>query len=434
MLRILLVSEHASSSFGGEAALPLHYFRVLRRRGFAVWLVVHERTRGELEQLYPNDPNIHYVQDTWFHRMTYQLGRIMPARVEYFTTGYARRLSSQWAQKRLARRLVQERQIDVVHQPMPVSPREPSLMFGLGVPVIIGPMNGGIGYPPAFQRHQSRVVDALLAVGRLASHGLNRLIPGKLESATLLVANERTRRALPPGTRGRVVELAENGVDLGMWGDACTVAQESSAALTRFVFLGRLVDWKAVDLLLPAFRAAAAHAPMSLTIVGDGPERARLEETCRSWGTLADDQALAGQVQFTGWRSQQECADILKQSSALVLPSLMECGGAVVLEAMAASRPVIATDWGGPSDYLDPSCGILVPPSDRGRFEAGLTEAMVRLAQSPTLRERMGRAGYRKVAERFDWEVKVDRILEIYRDAVHAGAPGRSLQSAVEPG
>src|SRR5258708_39452367 len=52
-IRVVIVAEHASLKFGGEAALPLHYFRVLRRRNVAAWLVVHERTRSELEHAFP---------------------------------------------------------------------------------------------------------------------------------------------------------------------------------------------------------------------------------------------------------------------------------------------------------------------------------------------------------------------------------------------
>ena len=98
----------------------------------------------------------------------------------------------------------------------------------------------------------------------------------------------------------------------------------------------------------------------------------------------------------------------------LVLPSLYECGGAVVLEAMAVGLPVIASNWGGPADYLDADCGILVSPKSRAQFVDDLGAAMLKLAGDAELRMKMGRAGRRRVEECFDWERKVDRILEIY--------------------
>lgn len=417
-LRVLIVAEHASAAFGGEAALPLHYFRVLRRSVHDAWLVVHARTRPELSALFPGDSRIHYVEDTAFHRFLSRISEGMPARVSGATAGFAGRISTQIAQRRIVRRLIAEERIDVVHQPMPVSPREPSLMFGVDAPVVIGPLNGDMNFPPAFSRYDSRGVATFLRAGRAVSGLLNRLLPGKLRCTVLAVANERTRRALPKGRRGRVVELVENGVDLALWSDGQAADEPTDAGPVRFIFLGRLIDLKAVDLLIEAFRQVAGQAPMSLTIVGDGPERPRLEALAREGDALALNEAEAGKVYFAGWQPQARCAEMLQRSSALVLPSLRECGGAVVLEAMASSRPVIATDWGGPADYVDASCGILVKPSSRDEFVAGLSAALLALARSHALRVELGRAGRRKAVEQYDWDRKVERMLAIYREAI----------------
>jgi len=416
--RIAIVSEHASAEFGGEAALPLHYFRVLRRRGHMVWLVVHERTRAELSALFPGDENILYVRDTEFHRTMDRYGNKLPARVGHATTGYALRLSSQLAQRRLVRRLVQKERIDVVHQPMPVSPREPSVMYDLDAAVVIGPMNGAMDYPSAFAHLENKLVTRLLGFGRIASGLLNRLMPGKLKSAVLLVANDRTRNALPSGTRGQIIHEVENGVDLSMWITSPEVSVPAQANCCRLLFMGRLVDWKGVDMLLIAFSKAAKHQRICLSIVGNGLERHMLVARAKRLGILGNAEAEPGKVYFAGWRSQRECAQFLNRCDVLVLPSVLECGGAVVLEAMASSRAVIAANWGGPADYLDPSCGILVAPTSQEAFVDGLEEAICILASSPGKRIEMGRAGRRKAVRDFDWEVKVDRMLNVYRDAI----------------
>ena len=411
--RVLIVCEHASARFGGEAALPLHYFRVLRARGVPVWLVTHARTRDELRSLFPDENRIHYIEDTPLAQLMWRIGRRLPARVAYLTVGFVSRVATQRAQRRLARRLVAEHGIDVVHQPMPVSPREPSVMHGLGAPVVIGPMNGGMDYPPAF-RHAPRAVERVLtAVGRWGAAALNVVMPAKRRAALLLVANRRTREALPWGTCPQVGELVENGVDLAL----CHAAPASEARAGEppcFVFLGRLVDWKAVDLLLHAHARAVREAPMRLQIVGDGAERPALEALARELG-IAQEQG--GGVRFAGWLPQAECARALQQADALVLPSLLECGGAVVLEAMACAKPVIATAWGGPLDYLDDSCGILVPPDGRDALVEGLAQAMLRLARSPEERTRLGRNGREKVRRQYDWEIKVDAALQWYAQA-----------------
>jgi glycosyltransferase involved in cell wall biosynthesis len=413
---VLIVCEHASARFGGEAALPLHYFRVLKKRGIPVWLLTHARTRDELTALYPGDPAIHYVEDTPLDKAMYRIGLRMPARLAYLTVGFVSRFATQLVQRRVARRLVASERIDVVHQPMPVSPREPSMLFGLGAPVVIGPMNGGMDYPAGFGRHRSGVEALVTRVGRGAAAALNRLMPGKRRAALLLVANRRTRAALPAGVCTNVVEIVENGVDLTLW-DARQDSRRADPRLpTRFVFLGRLVDWKAVDLLLHAFAQAVAEVPtMQLTIVGDGDERTRLESLAAELALTTAAGTSANRLSFTGWLPQQLCAERLREADCLVLPSLLECGGAVVLEAMSMGKPVIATAWGGPVDYLDASCGILVPPTGRDALVSGLRDALLRIARSPQERIAMGANGRRKVEREYDWDVKAEQILAQYR-------------------
>lgn len=413
---VLIVAEHASFRFGGEAALPLHYFRVLHRRQVPVRLITHSRVRDELQQAFPEQQHlITYVEDGLLHKAMWRAGRCLPERLSYFTTGFASRLCTQLRARKLARQIVQAEGVSVVHQPMPVSPREPTLLRGLGAPVVIGPMNGNMDYPEAFRQKEFGLVRLAIRVARRTAGRLTRtLLPGKLEAAALLVANDRTRSALPPTYRGRVYTIPENGVDLQLW-KSPPIAREHPE-VCRCVFIGRLVDVKAVDQLVAAFLSIAARERVSLTIVGDGPEKVMLAALVRGAGALAGNEGEPGRIFFAGWRTQPQCAEILGRSDVLVLPSLRECGGAVILEAMAVGLPVIATDWGGPADYLDADCGILVAPASPARFRQDLAAAIARVAADPGLRRRMGACGRDKVARLFDWERKADQLLAVYRE------------------
>lgn len=416
--RVLIIAENASLQFGGEAALPLHYYRILRRRHIPVWLVVHARTRAELLALFPEDQGrIAFIPDTTLHRLIWRFSEYLPTRLATFTAGFVMRLLTQIAQRKVVRRLIQQERITVIHQPTPVSPKEPSIIYGMGVPVIMGPMNGGINYPPAFSQLQSKADRWALAVGRGMSRVVNLLMPGKRHAAMLIVANDRTRAALPIGACRRVETMVENGVDLSLW-DATRPPPAPFASPTQLVYVGRLVDWKAVDLLLEAFAKASRRVSISLSIIGDGAERSALEDLARRSGLLGDEPRQAGKVFFHGWKSQTDCALELRHCDGLVLSSLAECGGAVVLEAMAMQIPVIATDWGGPADYLDPKCGILVAPTSREAFVSGFADAMSWLAEHPAERTLMGKDGRSKVVEAFDWEKKVDRMIDLYQEVM----------------
>lgn len=421
--RVLLVAENVSARLGGEAFLPLHYFRVLRARGAECYLLTHERVRDELVASFPNDvERMDFLPDTPSQALLWKLGEGLPRRIETTTLGAVRQSILHAMLRKRAKQLVHDLRIDVVHQPTPVSPRRPSGLYDLGAPVVIGPLNGNMYYPPAFASESGRVAQALTLVGRKASGLANRLSPGKLKAATLLVANERTRAGLPSCLAGvPVVDLVENGVDLGRFGPGRVRTNRTDAM--KMVFVGRLVDWKAVDLLLEAMARVSAPGRVELHVLGDGVERSKLER-------MATELGLDNRVVFHGFVEQADVARLLDEMDVLVLPSLFECGGAVVLEAMAKGLPVIASNWGGPADYLDASCGILVDPDGRESFIEGLSGAIAKLAQSPELRERMGQAGRKRAEADFDWERKVDRILEVYEDAIARASPASQRRRA----
>jgi glycosyltransferase involved in cell wall biosynthesis len=424
--RVLIVCDHASAKFGGEAILPLHYFRLLRNRGIEVWLVAHARTRPELIELFPGERRILYVEETLRHTLLWSLGKWLPPSFAYATTGFLLRLDVQMAQRKIARRLVAREGIDLVHQPTPVSPREPSIIHDVGAPVIIGPMNGGMDYPPAFRAERPWFKDFLFRFGVSQTGWLNKVMPGKRRAAILLVANERTRAALPTGVCGRVEVLVENGVELDLWNPQPQPSSQQNGGAVTFGFVGRLIKLKAVDLLLDAFAIASVSAPMRLVVIGEGEERERLEQHAAALFPTLVAEGPNRPIRFVGWVSQSACASELAEVDCLVMPSLRDCGGAVILEAMAMSKPVIATAWGGALDYLDRSCGILVEPSSRVALVEGIAAAMVRLADSPGERAAMGRAARLKVESDYDWEVKADDILRVYRRVLGAATVSAS--------
>jgi glycosyltransferase involved in cell wall biosynthesis len=407
-LRVCIVAENASFRFGGEASLPLHYFSRLRARGVEAWLIIHDRTRPELEGLFPGEQDrIQYMPDKWYHKLIFQLSRHPSRRFSEATFGTLLVLINRRIQRNMVQRLIQDQQINIVHQPVPVSPKAPSFIFGLGVPVVIGPMNGGMDYPAAFRSAESLFTRLAVALGRSSANLVNNIIAGKKHATLLLIANQRTRLALPACARGQIIEIPENGVDLSIWSFPDRPVPPANPA--RFLFVGRLVEWKRLDFVL---RALAQIPGAQLEVIGDGPRR-------RAWSSLAVSLGIADRVHWLGWLPQLECARILHGATALLLPSIYESGGAVVLEAMACGIPVVATAWGGPADYLDSNCGILVDPSSPASITEGFVVAMRRLIADPALGRHFGAAGRKRVEELFDWNHKIDRILELYWKGIH---------------
>lgn len=162
----------------------------------------------------------------------------------------------------------------------------------------------------------------------------------------------------------------------------------------RLLYVGRLVRKKGVDLLIEACAMLAGTFPsLSLTIVGDGEERAALE-------AMASRRGLAGRTTFTGRRDRRDVFDLMSEAGSVVVPSRIEPFGLVALEAAHMERPVVASGVDGlPEVVLDGQTGLLVPPEDA----PGLARAIAALVEDPGLARRLGRQARARARESFDW-------------------------------
>lgn len=166
----------------------------------------------------------------------------------------------------------------------------------------------------------------------------------------------------------------------------------------RFISVGRLLHWKGVHLGLRAF-AEAKLENSEYWIVGDGPEKERLEALARELG-------LGNKVHFWGALSRSETLFKMGESHVLLHPSLHDSGGFVCTEMMGVCRPIICLDLGGPATQVTAQTGIKVAATDPDRAVKGIAEAIVCLASDPDLRSRLGLAGQKRVREIYDWDVK----------------------------
>ena len=252
-------------------------------------------------------------------------------------------------------------------------------------------MNGAMDYPPAFRREYGWGTHGMIAVSRLLSGLLNRMIPGKRQAKTLLVANRRTAASLQQiCSQPRIKYLVENGVDLHRWPHRHS---HSIRVVPRFLFVGRLIRVKAVHILIDAFSELGEQA--NLVIVGDGPEAGALQRRAERVDKGSN------QILFRGFLNPDEVGSEMAKARALILPSLRECGGAVLLEAMASGIPVIAINWGGPKDYIEKEWGYLLEPTDRASLVQELMARMRYLANNPSVALEMGKAARRAAETRF---------------------------------
>jgi glycosyltransferase involved in cell wall biosynthesis len=431
-MRILLVAENISLRLSGETVVPYHYLRQFLDAGHDVRVLCHARVRDDLRRDLSGDmyTRVRFVEDSPIQRFLFRLGKHLPYRVQDLAINQLITFVTQWRMRSLARAMIAEHGIDIVFQPAPIAAKAVSFMTGLGRPVVIGPMNGGMELPPAFRHMDRPVARWLVSAARKGATLLHRLAPGKLKASTLLVSNERTRASLPPGVRGRIVQEAESGVDFTNlpWRPE---HPKSRSDLVSFVFCSRFVDWKGITYLVRAFAPLAREGGARLDLIGDG----ELFEDIRD---QIHREGLEGQIILHGRVSVEGYAALLDKSDVFVTPSLRECGGLAMMEAMAVGLPIVGVDWGGAAQYTSRTCAILVDPASEEALVDGLTDAMRTLAHSADLRAAMGIAARRHLEiSGMGWDAKADRILAVLRDAIeapHAGkAPARTAAPSLQP-
>ncbi|KAB8320258.1 glycosyltransferase family 4 protein [Tolypothrix campylonemoides VB511288] len=310
----------------------------------------------------------------------------------------------------VARRLHRQIGFDLVHHVTFVKYSRPSFLCLLPIPFIWGPVGGGEFAPKTFWQDFSLSNKIHATVRRLDCQVFESDPFARLTARRSVVAMATTQ-----DTATRVGKMDTRNVKVL---PAIGLPKEEIARLAqcsisshlpiRFISIGRLLYWKAFHLGLRAF--AQANLPdAEYWIVGEGPERKRLQ-------SLAQELGIAHQVKFWNNLPREETLDKLGECTALVHPSLHDSGAFVCLEAMAAGRPVLCLDLGGPAIQVTEQTGFKVPAHTPEQAVRDLSKAMVCLAKNSDLRVKMGEAGRTRVSEMFDWEVKASHLAQLYEE------------------
>ena len=211
------------------------------------------------------------------------------------------------------------------------------------------------------------------------------------------------------------IDILYNGVDLSKFGaiDSQAIRRSISAMPEDFVIgsVGRLVAVKNYDLLIRAL-ARIGHPKAMVVLVGDGPERNRLEATAAAYG-------VSDRVRFLGHRN--DVHELLAAMDVFVLPSISEGMSNTLLEAMASRLPVVASNVGGnPEIIRDGLDGFLFESNDEGALTAKLRE----LINSETQRMRLARCARIRIEDKFSIDVMIARYEKLYQSCANAARCG----------
>jgi glycosyltransferase involved in cell wall biosynthesis len=417
MLRILLLARDSNPDKTHGHLIGYSHAEALARL-HAVTLVIHRDNEKAVRRSQGPFQGIEAVSLPWLDRIHAWCFRWI-FRSNYFSQAltafnYFFHLAFEWRAWQQTRARILAGDFDVVLRLLPVSAVLPSpFAFFLRrgpIPFVIGPINGGLPWPPGFSQANKqkewisglRRIYRFLPFARSTYRDAAAIIAGSSQTYTEF-ATYREKLFFVPG---------ENGINPSLYPDGLRGTKRNGKL--QLIFVGGLFPVKAVDLALRGAAPLLQTGAANLTIVGDGPERANLEQLTRSLG-------IEQVVSFCGWIDHSEVIQRLAVADVLVFPSVRDFGGGVVFEALAMGAVPVVADFGGPGDIVHGEVGFKVSLTNEDDVVLQIEKVLANLARDPGLVDQLRQRGMRYARECLSWDGKAQIVSKILTWAVGQG-------------
>ncbi|MGH7049689.1 MAG: glycosyltransferase family 4 protein [Acetobacteraceae bacterium] len=399
----LLVSAYACApNRGSDLGVGWNWTTEAHKLGHEIWALVSPAHRNAIAAACRENPGLNGIHWLFPEVKAWPLRQGIEPRWE-------RTYNLLWQYSALAhaRPLHRRVRFGAVHHVTWAGIRAPTFLGALKIPLIIGPIGGGETSPGPLRDElgtRGRILEktrdlssATIAINPVVSPGLNR-------ACVIFVCTEDTRNLFTGALREKMVVFTPLGIS------ALPPAHgpRTWRGPPKFLFTGRLLYWKGAHIAIRAFAEVARKIPgAGLTIVGDGHERSRLEQTAKRYD-------VQHSVAFISRLPQAELFELYRSHDFFLFPSLHDSGGFVVLEALSYGMPVICLDLGGPRDIVTPNSGIVVETRGRDTAEvaAAMGDEILRLCAAPSRAAALSEGAIARAAD-FLLPDRVKRFYEI---------------------
>jgi glycosyltransferase involved in cell wall biosynthesis len=311
--------------------------------------------------------------------------------------------------RRFLKQLLRDKHFDVIHHLSPFAWRYPSPAVGLGVPLVRGPVAGGLETPTAFRDAVDAGGHAFMFLRKTDNFRINHdpVLRSSYRNANhVLMAAPYVRELLAPlSIKSSSIEI-EHGIPMGSIPPAIMRAPSPDGKV-NLLFVGRIVQTKGLLYAIRALAEISSISSVMLTVIGDGDDLPACRAEVARLG-------LADNVDFLGWMPKHAVEDAYRRADVFVFPSFREPTGGVLMEAMMYGLPCITCAYGGPDYIVDDTSGIKVEPTTEAEFVSGLATAIDRLTLDFDLRQEMSAMARSRIVENFGWEEKRKRISQLY--------------------
>lgn len=407
-MKLLLSAYGCDPTRGSEYGNGWNWAKNLAGLGYEVWCLTTPRGKAGIEATMATEDleNLHFefieVPD-WVDR-TY---------VNAFGVMFHYLVWQHYAYKR-AKELDQSVGFDIVHHVTYGSLKFASEMWKLKKPFIFGPVGGGQFAPKAFKKYFFKwwKNERIRSWANHLFFAFNPNLKKTMKRANhVLATNRETYEVMKRKGAANPQLFLDCSLPQDFFPESLPV--RNSEGPLKILWVGRILAIKGLPLVLEALSLVPEDVDYELTVVGDGPLSHQMDHWLEMYG-VADRVNWVGRIPWTEVKAQYRDHDMF------MFATLRDSSPAQLMEAMAYGLPILTLDLHGSGFMVPDAAGIKVPAIKPEETVVQLADAVTRLYRDPELRKEYGKAGF-EFASTQTWEVKIQRISQLYREMVPNG-------------
>ncbi len=388
--KIFISAYACEPGLGSEIGVGWHWVLEMSKY-FDLWVLTRESNRHTIEPWiaeHPEYKHIRFLYYDWPKWARFWKKGLRGVRTYYNIW--------QYCTNRIVKRTMQENGIRIFHHLTYGNVLWKVSSYGQKQFFVWGPVGGLESIPEEYSRHYDKKSRMIEKVRRVVTSMAvwNRGFRKRCKQADLILCKtEITRNLIPQKQMEKATLFTDVAADISC---ASGLGKKTEQNVTEFITVGHLDAWRGFDLIIEALPKVIAQNPkVHLTIVGNGPDEARLER-------LVKKHALESFVTLAGKVSMNTYKDLMRNADVVVNAALKEGAVTVSFDSMAMGKPLICLDTTGYTRYFTNDYAILIPRKGRTEVIQHLEKAMLRMTQ-PEERDRLGRKA-QEVSKKFSWE------------------------------
>ena len=350
-MRILLSAYACEPDKGSEPAVGWNWAVELSKKKYIVHVLTRKNNKISIDAYFkkynkPHNLIFHYYDLPSFFRVIKKESRFIRFYYLFWQIG------SYFFIKKIINRY----RFNIIHHVTFVGIRQPSFLCNFGIPFIFGPVGGGDSIPFRL-RYRLGFKSFFYEITRDFFNFFIKFDPFMwntfFKSKIIFVTSEQSKKLIPKIFHHKVKLKLAIGFNASNIKYPKTNLTKNKTF--KFIFVGRFLSLKGMDLGIKAFHLLEKeHSNISLTMIGSGPE-------LNSWTRLSKKLNLDSKIHWIPWIENKEVLNKINESDVLLFPSLRDSGGMVIFEAMAAGKPCIVINNGGPGQIITNECGYSIP-------------------------------------------------------------------------